>query len=283
MKTMKKVLLLALAAAMLFTLAACGQKPAAAPANRLEKILADGKLTVAVSPDFAPLEFVDPDKQGQDQYAGAEMAFARYIAEQLGVKLEIQTMEFDACQTAVASGLVDLSLSGYSYTPERAENMELSDFYNLNDVDEYTQGVMVLAGDESKYTTAADFDGKKVAAQNASLQQSLTTEYLTGATLELVVTVQDGVNLLLTGRIDAVAMEIGAGEIYLGNNAGLAMADFKFDFSDTGTVMAAPKGEVELIAKMNEIVAKVNDEGLFSQWMDEAVARALELGIEVND
>ena len=282
MKTMKKVLLLALVAAMLFSLAACGKKPAA-HANRLEKILADGKLTVAVSPDFAPLEFVDPDKQGQEQYAGAEMAFARYIAEQLGVKLEIQTMDFDACQTAVSAGSVDLSLSGYSYTDDRAANMELSDFYNLNDVDEYTQGVMVLAGDEAKFATAADFDGKKVAAQNASLQQSLTAEYLPGATIEPVVTVQDGVNLLLTGRVDAVAMEVGAGEIYLGNNTGLAMADFKFDFSDTGTVMAAPKGEVELIAKMNELVAKINEEGLFAQWMDEAVARALELGLEVND
>jgi ABC-type amino acid transport/signal transduction systems, periplasmic component/domain len=280
MKTTKRILLLALAVAMLFTLAACGKK---APENRLEQIIADGKLTVAVSPDFAPLEFVDPDKQGQEQYAGAEMAMARYIADKLGVKLEIQTMEFDACQTAVAGGLVDLSLSGYSFTPERAENMELSDFYNLNDVDEYTQGVMVLAGQESTFNTAESFDGKKVAAQNASLQQTLTTTYLTGAELELVVTVQDGVNLLLTGRVDAVAMEVGAGAIYIGNNTGLAMADFVFDFSDTGTVLAAPKGETELIEAMNVIIAEINEQGLFAQWMDEAIARALELGIEVYD
>jgi len=283
MKTTKRVLLLALALAMLFTLAACGAKPAAAPANRLEKILADGKLTVAVSPDFAPLEFIDPDKQGQEQYAGAEMQMARYIAEKLGVTLEIQTMEFDACQTAVAGGLVDLSLSGYSFTPDRAENMELSDFYNLNDVDEFTQGVMVLAGQESIFNTAESFDGKKVAAQNASLQQTLTTTYLPGASLELVVTVQDGVNLLLTGRVDAVAMEVGAGAIYMGNNAGLAMADFVFDFSDTGTVLAAPKGETALIEKMNEIIAEINEQGLFTQWMDEAIARALELGVEIFD
>ena len=282
MKTTKKILLLALAVAMLFTLTACKEK-AADPANRLEKILADGKLTVAVSPDFAPLEFVDPDKQGQEQYAGAEMAMARYIADQLGVTLEIQTMDFDTCQTAVAGGSVDLSLSGYSFTDERAEVMELSDFYNLNDVDEYTQGVMVLAGDEAVYSTAEAFDGKKVAAQNGSLQQVLTNQYLTGASLELVTNVQDGVNMLLTGRVDAVAMEVGAGAIYMGNNAGLAMADFVFDFSDTGTVLAAPKGETELIEKMNEIIAEINEQGLFAQWMDEAIARALELGIEIND
>jgi len=280
MKTTKRILLLALAVAMLFTLAACGKK---APENRLEQIIADGKLTVAVSPDFAPLEFVDPDKQGQEQYAGAEMAMARYIADKLGVKLEIQTMDFDTCQTAVAGGLVDLSLSGYSYTDERAEVMELSDFYNLNDVDEFTQGVMVLAGQESTFNTAESFDGKKVAAQNGSLQQTLTNKYLTGASLELVTNVQDGVNMLLTGRVDAVAMEVGAGAIYMGNNAGLAMADFVFDFSDTGTVLAAPKGETELIEAMNVIIAEINDQGLFAQWMDEAIARALELGIEVND
>ena len=29
-----------------------------------------GKLTVAVSPDFAPMEFVDPTKAGQDMYVG---------------------------------------------------------------------------------------------------------------------------------------------------------------------------------------------------------------------
>ena len=73
-------------------------------------------LKVAMSPDFSPMEFVDPTKTGQDKFVGFDVSLAKYIADELGMTLEIMPMDFDACQAAVASGKVDMSISGYSWT-----------------------------------------------------------------------------------------------------------------------------------------------------------------------
>ena len=94
----KNWIALILALVMMLALAACGTKePAnstdssdpsgtsAQPANALEKIKADGVLTVTLSPDFSPMEFVDSSKSGQEQYVGFDVSLAKYIAEYLGV------------------------------------------------------------------------------------------------------------------------------------------------------------------------------------------------------
>lgn len=153
-KTFVKVLSLALAALMLFALCACGAaetpaaEPTAAPAadapaseapaeteapaesqGVLDQIKADGVLYVTLSPDFAPMEFVDSSKDGQEQYVGFDVTLAKYIADYIGVDLVIEPMSFDACQTAVYTGSVPMSISGYSWTEERGENYEISDYY----------------------------------------------------------------------------------------------------------------------------------------------------------
>ena len=91
MKKMKKLFCAALAAAMLMaTMSGCGSSQ-----NRLEKILESGKLVLATSPDFAPLEFEDLSS-GEAQYVGSDIELAKYIAEKLGVELEISAMDFSA-------------------------------------------------------------------------------------------------------------------------------------------------------------------------------------------
>ncbi len=86
---MKKMLAFVMAVLMLVALAV--------PAMASEKT----ELTVALSPDFAPMEFVDTSKSGQDQYVGFDVSLAKYIAEEMGLELAIKPMSFDACQAAV--------------------------------------------------------------------------------------------------------------------------------------------------------------------------------------
>ena len=63
----------------------------------LERIRRTGVLRVATEPYFPPQEFIDPDRTGQQQYAGADMELARLIAERMGVELQIVPMEFPGC------------------------------------------------------------------------------------------------------------------------------------------------------------------------------------------
>jgi polar amino acid transport system substrate-binding protein len=131
------------------------------------------------------MEFVDATKDGQDKYVGFDLTLARYFAEQMGLELVTTPMSFDACQTAVAMGTVDMALSGFSWTEERAENYNLSDYYRAGD-NEDEQILITLAGNEGLYDTAEKLAGLKVGAQTASLQESLCQDQLADSELVIV-------------------------------------------------------------------------------------------------
>ena len=72
---MKRAIIILLAAALLLSVVGCRKE--------------SKKLTVAMSPDFAPMEFVDTSKSGQEQYVGFDVTLANFLADELGMELEI--------------------------------------------------------------------------------------------------------------------------------------------------------------------------------------------------
>ena len=170
-----------------------------------------GKLTVAVSPDFAPMEFVDPTKAGQDMYVGFDLTLAKYIADELGLELMIMPMSFEACQTAVYTGMVDISISGYSWSEKREANYNLSGYYYAGD-NENEQVLITLKANGDKFATAESLKGAKVGAQNASLQQALVEAQLPDSELILNTDLGTLVLQLKSGEIDALAVADGNGD-----------------------------------------------------------------------
>lgn len=315
MKKMKSILCMLMALAMIFALAACGSSAApaasteaaapaeeaapaeaAAPAeeaaeetaepNEVDAIKAAGVLTVALSPDFSPMEFVDSSKSGQDQYVGFDVTLAKYIADYLGVDLEIQAMSFDACQTAVALDAVDMSISGYSWTETRAENFELSDYYYAGD-NETEQVLLIRAEDADKYTSPEDFAGVEVGAQNASLQQQLVEEQLPDAKLYTIGEIGVGVLELQSGNIEALAVADGNGTQIIANNPDLVKCSWQFevDAAYEANVIMMHKGDTALLAVVNQALAEAYEAGYYGPWYDEALeiaasASAIEVSVE---
>ena len=292
----KNWIALILALVMTLALAACGTKePAnstdssdpssdpssdsAQPANALEKIKADGVLTVTLSPDFSPMEFVDSSKSGQEQYVGFDVSLAKYIAEFLGVELVIEPMGFDACQSAVYTGSVPVSISGYSWTEERAENYEMSDYYYAGE-NETEQVLLIRKDDAAKYTKAEDFKGLDVGAQNASLQMQLVTDQLAESNAIPIGDITVGVMELKSGNIEALAVAKGNAEMIIDANPELVICDWQFEVKEEyeANLIIVTKGETELLAAINEALAKAKAEGLYAKWYDEAV----ELGKSEN-
>ena len=297
-KTFAKVLSLALAAMMLFALCACGAAapaaeptavPAAAPAAEtpaeteapaesqgvLDQIKADGVLYVTLSPDFAPMEFVDSSKDGQEQYVGFDVTLAKYIADYIGVGLVVEPMSFDACQTAVYTGSVPMSISGYSWTEERAENYEISDYYYAGD-NETEQVILIKKTDADKYTSAEDFSGMDVGAQNASLQMNLLTSQLPDANPITIGDLGVGVLELQNGSIEALAVAKGNAEMILDSNPDLMICPWEFEVAAEyeANVILITKGETALLNVINEALAKAYADGLYGTWYDDAVALA---------
>ena len=277
MKKMKKLFCAALAAAMLMaTMSGCGSSQ-----NRLEKILESGKLVLATSPDFAPLEFEDLSS-GEAQYVGSDIELAKYIAEKLGVELEISAMDFSAVQAAIPSGQADIAISCFARTEERAQNMELSTPFNITE--DGGQTVLVAKGQGANYTAAEDFSGLQIGAQNGSLQYNLVSEQLPDdVEIVPVGSLNDGVLMLETGKIDALASDLSNAELLLESHDGIETTDFMFEYSSEGNVAAVKKGETELIEAVNEIIEEVNELGLYDQWKEEATELAKSLGLEVNE
>lgn len=277
MKKMKKLFCAALAAAMLMaTMSGCGSSQ-----NRLEKIKESGKLVLATSPDFAPLEFEDLSS-GEAQYVGSDIELAKYIAEKLGVELEISAMDFSAVQAAIPSGQADIAISGFARTEDRAQNMELSTSFNITE--DGGQTVLVAKGQGANYTAAEDFSGLQIGAQNGSLQYNLVSEQLPDdVEIVPVGSLNDGVLMLETGKIDALASDLSNAELLLESHTEIETTDFMFEYSSEGNVAAVKKGETELIEAVNEIIEEVNELGLYDQWKEEATELAKSLGLEVNE
>lgn len=292
---MKKLFAMLLALVMTMGLMACGAQPTAAndtdgdaagedaavtePANALEKIKADGVLTVALSPDFSPMEFVDSSKTGQEQYVGFDITLAKYIAENLGVELVIEPMGFDASQTAVYTGSVPMSISGYSWTEERAQNYELSDYYYAGE-NETRQALLIKKENADKYTSPEDLAGQDVGAQNASLQMQLVTEQLAGANPVAIGDITVGVMELKSGNIEALAVAYGNAEMIVDANPDLVICTWEFDVKAeyAANVIMMQKGETELLDAVNAILAQAKDSNLYDGWYKDAV----ELGKSEN-
>ena len=269
---MSLTLVLVLAAAML---SGCSGKKE----SRLDKIKKAGEIVMVTSPDFAPMEFEDISS-GETVYVGSDIELGKYIAEQLGVELKLEPMDFDSALGAVSTGTADMVISGLSWTKDRSESMLLSDFFNKTG--DGGQGILILKEQADQYKTAEDFAGKKVAAQNGSLQYNLVSEQLPDAQIEPITNLNDAVMMLTGGKVDAIASAVTSGEMYLQNYEELTFSEFYFDLEDEGSVLGVPKGETELIEAINEILAEVNEQGLYEIWLEEAKELAKSLGLEVE-
>ncbi|MBR3059577.1 MAG: transporter substrate-binding domain-containing protein [Oscillospiraceae bacterium] len=244
-------------------------------------------LTVAISPDFAPMEFVDTSKTGQDQYIGFDVMLAKYIAQEMGRTLVIKPMSFDACQAAVQTGNVDMSISGFSVTAERAENYNLSDYYYAGE-NETEQAIITTKENGGKLTTADSFAGLTVGAQTASLQMNLCKEQLPDTvTIKEFSDIGTAVEALRNGNIDALAVAKGNGDAILANNDALAFTGFEFEVSEEAenNVILLKKGNDELTKQVNEILAKALAAGLYGPWYEEAkklagIETAAEIGYD---
>ena len=89
------------------------------------KLVTEGTLTFATSPDFPPFE---SDEGGE--FVGYEIELAKALGDKLGLEVKFEVTDFDSIFTAVAAGTkVDAGISGISIKPEREEIVDFTTSY----------------------------------------------------------------------------------------------------------------------------------------------------------
>ena len=285
---MKKVVVMLITVLMMLSLVACGKKSDEEPVvaddgnETVEtgyKLVSDGILTVSMSTDFAPMEFVDLTKTGQEKYVGSDVELAKFIADYLGLELLIKPMDFDTCQASVANCIVDCSISGYSYTAQRAASYLLSEDY----FSEGDSGQVALIAKENvevyKDLASLNQAGVEVAAQNGALQQEIVEEQLPNATLKAIDDLNAAYDNLSAGTYAAVVVASSVAETLVASYPEkYAIVPEAFDDSKyTGYHVLIALGNDELKDAINEAIAAV-PEDQYKTWQDEGQALFLSLG-----
>ena len=236
----------------------------------MAKIKADGKLVVGTEAQYAPYEF----KNLKAEFVGCDIFLAQKIADALGVKLEIIDMSFDGIIPAVQAGQVDLGIAAFTNTPARAEVIDFSDLYETS-----LQYLVVAAKNADIYTTKEALAGLKVGAQKGTIQSQLITSALPDSQLdkypELALEVANG-------TIAGLVVDSAVGDSIVANsNGALAVSGFEFSAEEAsfGKSVVIPKGNEDLVAAVNAVIAEVLEDGSYQAAYEEAVALAAEMGV----
>ena len=163
----------------------------AAAANKLEAIQSNGKLVVALEGAWQPWSFHDES----DTLVGYDVEVSRAIAEKLGVEPEYVESDWDSLFAGLDAGRYDLVCNGVEVTEERAKTYDFTTPYG------YIHTALAVRKDNEDIKSFEDLAGKTTANSLASTYMELAESY--GATVQGIDTLEETIQLLTAGRIDA--------------------------------------------------------------------------------
>lgn len=251
---MKHRIILVLVIALALVLAGCQR---ADEASVLEKIQAENKVVVGTSADYPPYEYIDET----GNLVGFDIELMEEISKRMGVAVEWQDMPFDSLIAAVQEGKIDMSISCFNYTEERAQLVDFSDPYHTS-----LDAFLVTDSFTGVFSEPEDAANFKVGVQSGTVQDEWLTDELIDTGL------MSEANLSRYERVDQAALDLQVGRI------DILMADevpakalvsqfdgFKIIYEGelyTGPLnIVLPKGARDLGAEVNRIIAELQAEG----------------------
>ena len=174
------------------TAASAGASSAAnSSADQLAAIQASGKLIVALEGAWQPWSYHDES----DTLVGYDVEVSRAIAEKLGVEPEYVESDWDSLFAGLDAGRFDMVCNGVEVTDERALTYDFTTPYG------YIHTALAVRKDNDEIKTFEDLKGKTTANSLASTYMELAESY--GATVQGIDTLEETIQLLTAGRIDA--------------------------------------------------------------------------------
>ncbi len=286
---MKKLLALAMAAVMIFGVAACS-KPAEETTTTtttteegVSPAVKDGVLTVAMECAYAPYNWSQADdsngavpiKDSSEYANGYDVMMAKKICEANGWDLEVVRLDWDSLVPAVQTGQIDAVIAGQSMTPERMEQVDFAGPYLY-------ATIVCLALEGSEYAAAKninDLAGGKCTSQLGTIWYDTCLPQIEGADIQpakesapaMLMALETGdVDFVCTDMPTAQAAVLAYPDMVLLDFAG-SDADFTVDESDINIGISLMKGDTVLKDAIDAVLAPMGADA-FNEMMADAIA-----------
>ncbi len=254
---MKKILVLIIAmmtaAAML--VAGCGGGDKKADAEKV--------LRVGMEATFAPFEF---QKEGSKTYDGFDMDLARALGKQMGYKVELVNMGFDALIPGLNAGSIDMIASGMTITDERKQAVTFSEPY-------YTSGLIIMVNkDNNDIKSIKDLEGKRIAVQIGTTGEMKARTVKDAKVTAFNANTEAAMELQNNG-VDAIIQDSPVAGYYLaqgGNKVAKTVGEV-MEAEQYG--LAVKKGNDKLAKEVNAALAELKKNGeydkIYKTWFGE--------------
>lgn len=206
-------------------------------------------FTIATNAEFAPWEMVGEG----GEYVGIDMDLARLIAEELGMELVIENVDFNSVVNMVVTGKADAAIAGLTITPEREEEVLFSIPYATA-----VQSVIVREGYE-EIATLDDLVGKIVGVQMSTTGDLFVSE-MEGVEVRQYSSGTNAAMDLAAGRVDAVMIDSAPAASIVSNIEGLVILE-GIEMDEESYSIAFAKDNTELCEQVNAILEKLIEDG----------------------
>ena len=241
---------------------AAGSAAADAATDEGYTLVSDGKLTIGTSAEYEPFEYME-----DGEYKGFDLELAQAIADDLGLDLQIENVDFDTIVPGVASGAkYDIGIAAITATPEREDEVDFTDSYYMDD-----QAIVTMADNADitgdNYAEALDAEGVKIAVQSGSTAEAFAKENFPNATLVPFKNATDCFAAVQSDQADALV-----------TNRSVAAQLVATSFSNEQVIKQVSTGEEYAIAvnkdntalkdAINESIAKLTEDGTVDALME---------------
>lgn len=249
----------------LLTLTLCGAMLAMAGGaqaqnDALGQIRKNGLIRIAIPTDFPPYGFVGVDLQPQ----GLDIDMARYIAEKMGVKLELVPVTSANRIPYLQSRKADLVISTLGKNPEREKVIDFTAAYSPFFQAVFGPKDMVIRSFE-------DLAGKSIAVTRGAIEdQELTKVAPAGTEIKRFEDNNATVSAFVSRQTQLIATGVSVAEAMMQRNPQLG-AEYKLLLKDSPNYVGVAKGEDALRQQVNDIIAQAKASGdldkLATKWL----------------